>query len=134
MTIGTDIVEIQRIAAAVQRQPAFWQRILTPEEEALCRKKGDGITALAGRFAAKEAVMKALGCGLNRLAFRDIVILAQEGGRPLVVPGPRLSQEMDLCRVAKIEVSISHCRTYATAVALAVSCSPEPCNGKETGR
>lgn len=134
MTIGTDIVEIQRIAAAVQRQPAFWQRILTSEEEALCRQKGDGIAALAGRFAAKEAVMKALGCGMNRLAFRDIVILAQEGGRPLVVPGPRLRREMDHLGIEKIEISISHCRAYATAVALAVSDSPGPCNGKETAR
>jgi holo-[acyl-carrier protein] synthase len=118
MGIGTDIVEIGRIRQAAQKHPGFWQRILTPAEEAYCRSYKDGVVRLAGRFAAKEAVMKCLGVGMDRLSFTDIEIINDPDGSPRVNPGLRLRDYMNQKGIAGIEISISHCRDYATAVAL----------------
>jgi len=119
MALGTDIIEVDRIRRAAEKHPRFWQRILTEKEERYCRAAGDGIHCLAGRFAAKEAVMKALGTGMNQLNFNEIEILNDATGRPVVCPGPALERVMALQRIRRIEVSISHCKAYATAVAWA---------------
>lgn len=119
MALGTDIVEVDRIRRAAEKHPRFWQRILTEKEEQYCRAAGDGYHCLAGRFAAKEAVMKALGTGMDQLNFNDIEILNDLSGRPVVRPGPALEQIMARQKIRQIEVSISHCKAYATAVAWA---------------
>lgn len=118
MTVGTDIVEIQRIRTAVFRRPGFWNRILTPGEQRYCQSKRDGIVSLAGRFAAKEAVMKALNAGLGDLAFRDIEILNDAGGVPVLNLNQKLRTRMDQMGLNRIALSISHSRDYAMAVAI----------------
>lgn len=124
MALGTDIVEISRIRRIAKEHPGFWQRILTEDEQRYCRSAGDGIHSLAGRFAAKEAVMKALGTGMNALKFNEIEILNDVSGKPCLHPGPVLREMMERQGIDRIEVSISHCRAYATAVAWAQSPGP----------
>lgn len=118
LRVGTDIVEIARIQEIVGRRPAFWDRILSSREKDYCLKKGNPVSSLAGRFAAKEAVLKCLGTGLSKLSWRDIEILNNDRGAPSLVAAPRLEAEMRRQGLAAIQVSISHSRAYAMAVAV----------------
>ena len=108
--IGIDIIEIERVAKAVANA-RFRQRVFTDAEREYC----DGATnaeRYAGRFAAKEAVAKALGIGLN---WRDVEILCGDAG----APRPRLhGQAAERLGGRRLLVSISHCRTYAVAQAI----------------
>src|SRR5581483_4833271 len=80
--VGIDIIEIARVRKVLERHPQrFLDRVYTPEEVAFCRGR---IAELAARFAAKEAVMKALGTGARGLAWREIEILPNRRGKPLV--------------------------------------------------
>lgn len=108
--IGTDIIEIERIEKLLQKK-AFLQRVFTPiEQNWLCAAPIPAQTG-AGMFCAKEAVAKAMGTGLgSALSFRDIEILHNSFGAPYVVVAGYEG--------LSISVSISHCRTYATAVAV----------------
>lgn len=108
--IGIDIIELERIELAVERNERFVQRILTEKEceiyESYRRPKRK-IEFLAGRFAAKEAFAKATGSGIGKLSFQDIEILPDYLGAPkIMVEG--YSQE-------KIFLSISHSKQYAVA-------------------
>lgn len=113
--IGVDIVEIARVRAAVDRHGAgFRRRVFTDLEWQQC---GRSYPSLAGRFAAKEAVMKALGTG--GMAFRDIEIVRTPSGKPEVRLSGRMQRRAERLGVTGIEVSISHSRDNAVAMALA---------------
>lgn len=116
--VGTDIIEIARIKNAAQKNPAFMDRILTAREKEHRPDRGDFAPFLAGRFAAKEAVLKCLGVGLSRLSWHDVEIIPDELGAPQV-----LFKEAALAILSKkglksVKVSISHSRDYAVAVAV----------------
>ncbi|HTE19567.1 MAG TPA: holo-ACP synthase [Armatimonadota bacterium] len=115
--IGVDIIEIERVAKAVAR-PRFRERVFTEAEREYC-DAATNAERYAGRFAAKEAIAKALGIGLN---WRDVEILCGESGAPL----PRLhgaaAQRLGNRRLL---ISISHCRTYAVAQAVVEADSEE---------
>ena len=117
MTVGIDIIEIDRIKRAAERA-AFWDRILTENEKECCRLKGNKIAFLAGRFAAKEAVMKSLGVGLSELSFKDIEILNDQSGKPGLTINQALFEKMQLIGLEEIALSISHSRDYAIAIAV----------------
>lgn len=115
---GIDIVEIDRIRAAIQRRgQRFLDRLFTPAEQRYCQQHTvDPAMRYAGRFAAKEAIAKALGTGIGPfVGWLDIEIASLENGEPMVV----LSKDL-ACRyqMPQIALSISHCRAYATAVAI----------------
>jgi len=111
--IGTDIIEISRIGDAIRRSPRFLAKVYTSAEQEYCLAAVTSDERFAGRFAAKEAVAKALGVSLSWL---DVEILAEEFGRPEV----RLhSKAAELAGGRRILVSISHCREYAIASAVA---------------
>jgi holo-[acyl-carrier protein] synthase len=113
--IGVDIVEIARVRVAVDRHGAgFRRRVYTDLEWQQC---GRSYPSLAGRFAAKEAVMKALGTG--GMAFRDIEIVRTRSGKPEVRLSGRMQQRAERLGVTRIVVSISHSRDNAVATALA---------------
>ena len=119
MGIGIDLVEIHRMKAALER-PVFAQRVFTPAEQAYCEGRGrQNAASYAARFAAKEAVMKALGTGLSGgVTWQDIEVLPDGLGKPVMkLTGTfgRLAQEMG---VTNIHVSLSHAREYATAQVL----------------
>lgn len=113
--IGTDIIEVSRIRRALERHKAFAERVFTPAECDYCLSVGNKYERFAGRFAAKEAVAKSLGASLS---WRDVEILPDEKGRPVV---RLLNQASALAQGRRILVSISHCRSYAVACAIAVS-------------
>jgi len=117
--IGLDIVEIDRIDGVLKRQPAFVKRILTEEEQ---RHIPDGSAAriteyIAGRFAAKEAMAKALGTGIgSALRFHDIEVVREETGKPAVRLASHILERYTLARgILRIHLSISHSKEYAAA-------------------
>lgn len=116
--LGIDIIEISRIRSALETYgQRFLDKIFTANEQTYCMKYKDPVPHLAGRFAAKEAVIKALGIGFRQgISWQDIAITRDELGRPSVLLSPLLQQ-----RFPNVELllSISHCRTYAAAVASA---------------
>jgi holo-[acyl-carrier protein] synthase len=117
--VGVDVVEVARVRRAVQRWgQAFLARVFTPGELQHATAR-DGPVRLAARFAAKEAVMKALGCGWGRVRFRDIEILRDPSGRPHARLHGEAARVAERLGVAAVHVSLSHAREYAVAVAVA---------------
>ncbi len=115
--VGTDIVEIGRITVMISKHKQFVENIYTKAEAAYCQKQG--LPSFAGRFAAKEAVVKALGHGMNGWSFRDVEILSDAAGKPLVCCHRQAAAYCREQNIAKIHVSISHSRELAIAYAVA---------------
>lgn len=118
--LGTDIIEIVRIGEMIDRHgESFLNRIYTPEEIRYCQKRKHCNEAFAGRWAAKEAVMKVLGTGFVRgIGWQDIEILAQKNGRPFVSMQGGAGEHARKIGIEEILITISHCRAYATATAI----------------
>ncbi len=113
--VGVDVVEIGRVRAALERHSmGFRRRVYTELEWEQC---GRSYQSLAGRFAAKEAVMKALGIGGMR--FREIEIRRAPSGKPEVALAGRMESRAKRLGIRRIVVSISHSRDNAVAVAVA---------------
>ncbi|MDE2968868.1 MAG: holo-ACP synthase [Chloroflexota bacterium] len=113
---GVDIVEIWRIGEAVARWgDRFFNRIYTPGELAYARGR---LPQLAGRFAAKEAVMKALGTGVRGVGWREIEVVRKPGQAPTVVLHGRARARAERMQMGEISISISHSRDYAVVVAV----------------
>lgn len=110
MQVGVDIVEIGRIARQA-KNPRFLKRVFTPHEIAYCRSRKRSAQHFAVRFAAKEAVWKAVGN--RKLLHRDIQIRNRDTGKPEVI-FPR--EFKDLSR--RVSISLSHGRDYAVAMAV----------------
>ncbi len=116
--VGVDIIEIKRIEKAVSRWgDVFLKRIYTNSELQLYSNK---TASLAVRFSGKEAVIKALGS--NSIAYRDIEIITDAGGRPQVNLYGNAGQIARDIGIENIAVSLSHCREYAVACAVTEIC------------
>ena len=115
--IGNDIVEIARIKAIMARHPdRFLDLVFTSQEQEYCLKRKEPAMHFAGRFAAKEAIVKALGTGFSRgVNLTDFEIHPNAEGKPEVFLSPLASE---IFGNPSLMVSISHCKTYATAVAI----------------
>ncbi|MFS8563269.1 MAG: holo-ACP synthase [Rhabdochlamydiaceae bacterium] len=115
--LGNDIVEIARVRRLIQtHDKKALNRLFTPKEQLYCLNKKDPIPHFAGRFSAKEAITKALGCGIGKLiSWQDIEILNDAEGKPEVLFSPAAKGRFDS---PQILLSISHCNNYATAVAI----------------
>ena len=120
--IGTDIIECLRIAQMIERHgELFLMRVFTPHEIEYCSARKAATQHYAGRFAAKEAVLKALGTGWTRgISWQDIEVRNEFGGRPRVALGGGAREVCEQLSIAQMLISISHCRTHATAYALAL--------------
>ncbi len=114
--IGNDIVEISRIKEAVEKNSRFKEKVYSVREIEYLESK-PGYASHAGRFAAKEAVSKALGTGVRGFGLKDIEIVNDELGKPYV---NLLGELAEKNRNLHIYITISHSRDYATATALAV--------------
>ena len=112
--IGTDIIEIDRIAEAAERE-SFYKGVFTDCEREYYETHGKRTEILAGLFCAKEAVVKALGTGFSGFRPCDGEIFHESSGTP---KARLLGKAKEKFPSAQIEVSISHCKTYATAVAV----------------
>lgn len=111
--VGVDLIEVARVEKAIQRWgDRFLQRIYTGNELRLCRQKP---WRLAGRFAGKEAVMKAMGTGIRGISWREIEILAEPSGRPNVnLIGKALAKANEM-NISKLAISLSDTREHAIA-------------------
>lgn len=119
---GIDLVHCPRIARLWQQHAErFLRRVYTPAEQAYCRDCKDQVIRLSGRFAVKEAVMKALGTGWRGgIEWTDIETLPDPLGKPLVALTGRTAQLAATLGIAQVLVSISHSGEYAVASALAL--------------
>jgi holo-[acyl-carrier protein] synthase len=122
LTVGVDIVEIERIREAVERWgDRFLNRIYTEREIAFCRGR---IPELAARFAGKEATMKALGTGIRGVGWRDIEILPRRGGKPLVHLHHRGAARAIAMGAGEFAISLTHSDEFAIAVVAADATTP----------
>lgn len=117
--IGTDIIEITRIEQALSKTEQFFNKVYTEKERHYYLEKRKKVETLAGWFCAKEAVSKALGTGFRQFSLRDIEVLPNAVGKPEI----RLYGKAEALRkslgIEKIQVTIAHCKSYATAFAIA---------------
>ena len=120
--IGTDITECLRIAQMIERHgERFVGRVYTPVEIEYCRSRKMATQHFAGRWAAKEAVLKALGTGWRRgISWRDIEIRNAPGGRPQAALSGGAAEVAEKLGIRCVLVSISHCRSHATANCMAL--------------
>ena len=115
--LGLDIAEIDRIEAAITRHGApILERLYTPAEVAYCESHRNKFERYAGRFAAKEAVMKALGTGWRRgVRWRDIEIIRKPSGKPSLALKGAAKRIADGLGVKNISVTITHSGNLALA-------------------
>ena len=116
--IGNDIIEIERIEKAISKE-GFKNKIYTQRELENIKKRGNRAETYAGVFSAKEAISKAIGTGVREFSLIDLEILNDDLGKPYVV----VSEKLDKIIKSKkedyqIEISISHSKKYATAMAI----------------
>ncbi|MGG7162863.1 holo-ACP synthase [Clostridium ihumii] len=116
--IGVDIVEIHRIEKAVNRTKSFLEKTFSEEELEFFKNKKLRIEQIAGRFAAKEAISKALGTGFRGFSFRDLTIINDELGKPIVILSENAKKIVGKDGNYKIHISISHSNDNAIAYAI----------------
>ena len=121
--IGTDIVECLRIGRMIEQHgELFLTRVYTEREIRYCQGRKNATEHFAGRWAAKEAVLKCLGTGWRRgLCWTDMEVRNDSGGKPSIHLGGAAKDRAQQLRLSDILLSISHCRAYAIAYAIAVS-------------
>ena len=120
--IGTDIIECGRIARMLDHHAErFTNHVFTNEEIRYCSGRKVAEQHFAGRWAAKEAVLKAFGTGwIAGIAWRDVEVVIMPGGKPTIrLHRGALQKALDL-GIAEVLISISHCKSHATATAIAV--------------
>lgn len=117
--LGVDIVEIDRMRAALERFPAMKQRLFSAEEIAYCDKRSKPEIHYALRFAAKEAVLKALGTGFSGMKFTDVEVAREGSGRPVPRLSGRAAERAAELGIVEMHLSLSF--THSTAVASAVA-------------
>lgn len=121
--LGTDIVEVVRIGQMIERHgEVFLNRVFTDDEIRYCQRRKQYTQHFAGRWAAKEAVMKTLGTGFSRgVGWRDIEVCNGRSGRPSIVLRGGAREIASQLGIGDVLISISHCRAYATAAAVALA-------------
>ncbi len=127
--IGTDIVECPRIGKMIEQHgELFLRRVYTDREIRYCQARKHAIEHFAGRWAAKEAILKAIGTGWAKgISWTDLEVRNVPGGQPKVLVRGGAKEAAIHRGIGDILITISHCRTYATAYALAMgNSSPAP--------
>ena len=119
--LGVDIVEIDRMARALQRHPRMKERLFSEEERRYCDKRNKPEVHYALRFAAKEAVLKALGTGFAGMSFRDVEVVRDGGGRPSPRLSGRAAEVAEATGVVEMHLSLSYTHTTAVASAVAIT-------------
>lgn len=115
--IGTDIIEIERIEKAIKTNKNFLNKLFTEDENILFKSKAMRTEVIAGNFAAKEAISKALGTGVRGFSFKDIEILRDELGKPVAKLNENVEKKIE-SKLYKLNISISHNNTSAIAFAI----------------
>lgn len=120
--LGTDIVEISRIGQMIERHgDTFLNRVFTETENEYCGSKKNKEQHYAGRWAAKEAVMKTLGTGfIKGIGWKDIEVINLQSGKPTIVISGGVELHAGEMGIDEILITISHSREFATATAIAL--------------
>ncbi|MBP7932699.1 MAG: holo-ACP synthase [Candidatus Syntrophosphaera sp.] len=114
--IGVDIVQIERVRKLVENYSEFMHQVFTAREIEFCQAKADSASSYAARFAAKEAMMKALSTGWNeKVNWLDIEVINEEQGNPILKIKGRTLKLMKKMGVYQTHLSLSHERDYALA-------------------
>jgi holo-[acyl-carrier protein] synthase len=122
VAVGIDIIEVDRVRKVYERHgERFLRRVYTEREVQQCRGK---VTRLAGRFAAKEAISKALGTGLHGVAWREMEIVQLRSGRPTVALHGNAKLRAQQLGLSAFDVSIADLAQLSIAIAVAVQTHP----------
>ena len=114
--IGVDIIDVARIKKMVEKNKGFVEKVFTQTEISYCRDKYRQEVHFAGRFAAKEAFLKAVGTGLRgAMAWTDISVVNNELGKPAISLTGKTLENFKKNKFQTIQLSISHTREYAVA-------------------
>lgn len=117
--IGVDTVDIERFRRSLARTPSMRERLFTEAELAYVAPKADPVPSLAGRFAAREATMKALGLGLGAFGFHDVWVTRHDSGAPSLVVVGRAAGLAQAAGVTTWHLSITHGEHVAVAMVVA---------------
>ena len=117
--LGVDICEIARMERAISRHPTLRDRVFTPEEIAYCDSKGRPAESYAGRFAAREATIKALG-GYRGRRWQDISVARHPSGAPSIRLDGNAKRKADALGVTEVLITFTHEKTNAVAFAIAL--------------
>jgi holo-[acyl-carrier protein] synthase len=117
--IGVDAVDIERFRKSLERTPTMRERLFTQVELDYVAPKADPIPSLAARFAAREAVMKALGVGLGAFGFHDVWVERRDSGEPTLVVTAAAQKLADAAGVTSWHLSITHTDSLAIAYVVA---------------
>lgn len=120
---GIDLVDCPRIEQMVQRHgERFLNRVFTASEQAYAQKSKNSVEKLAGRFAAKEAILKLMGTGWRgKIAWTDMEITNNPSGQPEVTLSGEVKEIADRFRISHISISITHTANFAIASAVALT-------------
>ena len=114
--IGTDIIEIDRVENAINKNNSFLEKVFTSKEIEMFKSRNMRSEVIAGNFAAKEAVSKALGTGFRGFSLTDMEILRDELGKPIVFLNKDIEKMINV--EYRLDISISHNKTSAIAFAI----------------
>lgn len=118
--VGTDIIEIERVKLAVERSGnRFLTRVYTSGEIAYCEARRDRISCYASRFAAKEAVLKAIGSGLAGCRWVEVEVSRKKDGPPAVLLHGAAAELAAKRGIESFHITLSHSREFAVAFAVA---------------
>ena len=117
--LGVDICEIARIERALERHPTLRERVFSPEEIEYCDSRARPAESYAGRFAAREAVIKALG-GYRERGWHDISVTRAPTGAPAIRLEGNAKRRADVLGITSVLISFTHERVSAVAFAVAV--------------
>lgn len=118
--IGTDLVEIERFRTTLERTPGIRTRTFTEAERAYADAKHDPTERYAVRWAAKEAVMKAMGAGLGVVAMIDIEVVRAESGEPSIRLHASAAQRATELGISEFKITLTHTASLAQAIAVAL--------------
>jgi holo-[acyl-carrier protein] synthase len=117
--LGVDICEIARMQRAISRHPTLRDRVFTPEEIAYCDSKARPAESYAGRFAAREATIKALG-GYRGRRWQDVSVTRHPSGAPSIRLDGNAKRRADALGITDVLITFTHEKTNAVAFAIAV--------------
>lgn len=118
--VGLDAVEVDRFRRVLERTPGVAERIFTDAERAYAGRRRDPTQPLAARFAAKEAVMKALGVGIGAFAWHDVEVARDESGEPELIVRGRAAALAGNRGISGWRLSMTHTDATASAIVIAV--------------
>ena len=126
LLVGVDLVEVARVRRALERTPALKRRLFTEDEIAYCERRGRPEQSYAARFAAREAVLKALGCGFSGVGWKDVSVAIAEDGHPEALLEGAAKARAEEAGVEEVALSLSHTDAVACANAVLITHDARP--------